>query len=214
MKIAAAEAQWETCHPCSFSLFQIGGGNNDQTPTQIIEVPHLLSVLATNSWNGQVVGLNELQAQYTAQYGPGDYVPNVFIQYWSMRTMAYLGSLILLVALWGLWRRNRLATSRWFLWAAIWALPLPFLVNTAGWVLTENGRQPWIVQGLMQTRDAASPSVGAATIVASLVIFALLYAALAAVDWWLMTRYARKELAPEPSRDEDEHAAPEMQPTY
>ena len=85
MKIAAAEAQWTTCQPCSFSLFQIGGGNNDQTPTQIIEIPHLLSLLATNHWNGQVVGLNPLQPQYAKQYGPGNYVPNVFIQYWSMR---------------------------------------------------------------------------------------------------------------------------------
>ncbi len=90
MKIAAMEAQWNTCQPCSFSLFQIGGGNNDQTPTKIIEIPHLLSLLATDSWNGQVVGLNELNAQYQQQYGPGDYVPNVFIQYWSMRVMAYL----------------------------------------------------------------------------------------------------------------------------
>lgn len=215
MKIAAAEAQWETCQPCSFSLFQIGGGNEDQTPTKVIQVPHLLSVLATNSWNGQVVGLNELQAQYTAQYGPGYYIPNVFIQYWSMRTMAYLGSLIMVVALWGLWRRNRLASSPWFLRVAIWTLPLPFVVNTAGWVLTENGRQPWIVQGLMRTEDAASPSVGPAAIVTSLVVFALLYGALAVVDWWLMARYARKELAPAPSRDEDEVAAPEVQqPSY
>src|SRR6201991_3717958 len=121
MKIAAAEAQWETCQPCSFSLFQIGGGNEDQNPTKVIQVPHLLSILATNSWNGQVVGLNDLQAQYSAQYGPGYYIPNVFIQYWSMRTMAYLGSLILLVALWGLWLwwRKRLATSRWFLRVAM-----------------------------------------------------------------------------------------------
>jgi cytochrome d ubiquinol oxidase subunit I len=213
MKIAAAEAQWETCQPCSFSLFQIGGGENDQAPTQLIEVPHLLSVLATNSWNGQVVGLNELQAQYTAQYGPGDYVPNVFIQYWSMRTMAYLGSLILLVGLWGLLRRKRLATSPWFLRVAIWSLPLPFLVNTAGWVLTENGRQPWIVQGLQQTRDAVSPSVGTAAIVTSLAIFVLLYGALAVVDWMLMSRFARKELAPEPSRA-DEADAPVPEPSY
>src|SRR5580704_15882192 len=91
MKTAAAEAQWTTCQPCSFSLFQIGGGNNDQTPTEIIAIPHLLSLLATNHWNGQVVGLNPLQSQYTKQYGPGYYVPNVFIQYWAMRVMAYLG---------------------------------------------------------------------------------------------------------------------------
>ena len=95
MKIAAAEAQWTTCQPCSFSLFQIGGGNNDQTPTEIIAIPHLLSLLATNHWNGQVVGLNPLQQQYTRQFGPGYYVPNVFIQYWAMRVMAYLGALVL-----------------------------------------------------------------------------------------------------------------------
>ena len=90
MKIAAAEAQWENCQPCSFSLFQIGGGKNDKTPSQIIEIPHLLSVLATGTWNGAVTGLNQLQAEYERKYGPGNYVPDVFIQYWSMRVMAYL----------------------------------------------------------------------------------------------------------------------------
>ena len=117
MKIAAAEAQWETCQPCSFSMFQIGGGNNDETPTQIIEIPHLLSILATGTWNGQVVGLNELQAQYEQQYGPGNYIPNVFIQYWSMRVMAYLGTPIVLLALWGAWllHRRKLERARWFL---------------------------------------------------------------------------------------------------
>src|SRR5215218_7984310 len=63
MKIAAAEAQWETCRPCSFSAFQIRGGNRDENPQKVIAIPHLLSILATLAWNGQVVGLNELQAQ-------------------------------------------------------------------------------------------------------------------------------------------------------
>ena len=103
MKIAAAEAQWTTCQPCSFSIFQIGGGNNDQTPTQILAIPHLLSLLATNHWNGKVIGLNPLQAQYSKKYGKGNYVPNVFIQYWSMRVMAYAAGLMLLVGAWGLW---------------------------------------------------------------------------------------------------------------
>ena len=103
MKIAAAEGQWTTCQPCSFSVFQIGGGNNDPTPKKIIEVPHLLSVLATGTWNGQVVGLNELQSQDEQQYGAGNYIPNIFIQYWSMRAMAYGGVLVLLVALCGAW---------------------------------------------------------------------------------------------------------------
>jgi cytochrome d ubiquinol oxidase subunit I len=198
MKIAAAEAQWSTCQPCSFSLFQIGGGNNDQTPTQIIEIPHLLSLLATNTWNGKVVGLNPLQSQYSKQFGPGYYVPNVFIQYWSMRVMAYLGVVVLLISGWGLWliRRGKLATSRRFLWVAIWAAVLPFAMNTAGWLLTESGRQPWIVQGIMLTKNGISPTVSTTTIAIGLVVFVLLYAALATVDLMLMLKYAREPLPP------------------
>ena len=198
MKIAAAEAQWTTCQPCSFSLFQIGGGNNDQTPTEIIAIPHLLSLLATNHWDGKVVGLNTLQSQYSKQYGPGYYVPNVFIQYWAMRVMAYAGALVFLLSLWGLWliRRRKLAVSRRFLWVAIWAAVLPFGMNTAGWLLTESGRQPWIVQGVMLTKNGISPSVSSTSIVISLVIFVLLYGVLATVDLMLMLKYAREQLPP------------------
>jgi cytochrome bd-type quinol oxidase subunit 1 len=199
MKIAAAEAQWTTCQPCSFSLFQIGGGNDDQTPTKIIAIPHLLSLLATNHWNGQVTGMNELQAQYSKQYGRGNYVPNVFIQYWGMRVMAYLGALVLLISLWGLWliRRKKLETSRMFLWVAVWSAVLPFVMNTAGWLLTESGRQPWIVQGIMLTKNGISPTVSATWLWISLVVFVLLYGALGTVDLILMLRYSRKELEPE-----------------
>jgi cytochrome bd ubiquinol oxidase subunit I len=198
MKIAAAEAQWTTCQPCSFSLFQIGGGNNDQTPTQIIAVPHLLSLLATNSWNGKVVGLNPLQQQYSKQYGSGYYVPNVFIQYWSMRAMAYLGALVLLISLWGLWliRRGKLATSRVFLWVAVWGAVLPFIMNTAGWLLTESGRQPWIVQGIMLTKNGISPTVSTPWLWISIVAFVALYGTLGTVDFLLMLKYSRKELPP------------------
>ena len=196
MKIAAAEAQWETCEPCSFSAFQIGGGKNDEDPQKVIAIPHLLSLLATLKWDGQVVGLNELQAQYQQEYGPGDYVPNVFVQYWSMRVMAYTGTAVVLLSLWGAWllHRRRLATSRWFLLAATWAIFTPFVMNTAGWMLTENGRQPWIVQGLMKTVDGISPSVSTTEIWISLAAFALLYLVLGAIDLFLMLRYARRPL--------------------
>jgi cytochrome bd ubiquinol oxidase subunit I len=199
MKIAAAEAQWENCQPCSFSLFQIGGGNNDKTPSQIIEVPHVLSLLATNSWNGKVVGLNQLQAEYVAKYGPGNYVPDVFIQYWSMRIMAYLAALVMLLALWGAWllHRGNLESSKWFLRLSIWAVVTPFAMNTAGWMLTENGRQPWIAQGLMKTVNAASPSVTSTDIWISLIVFVLIYIVLGAADLVLMLRYARRGLGHE-----------------
>ena len=72
MKIAATEAQWETCQPCAFSIFQIGGfSEDDQTPSFDIAIPHLLSLLATDSWDGQVQGMNEVQTQYEQQFGPG-----------------------------------------------------------------------------------------------------------------------------------------------
>ena len=213
MKIAAAEAQWTTCQPCSFSLFQIGGGNNDETPTQIIEIPHLLSLLATNHWNGQVVGMNELQAQYSKQYGPGNYVPNVFIQYWSMRVMAYLGALVLLISLWGLWliRRKKLETSRIFLWVAIWSTVLPFAMNTSGWLLTESGRQPWIVQGIMLTKNGISPTVSVTWLWISLIAFILLYGTLGTVNLILMLRYSRRSLEPERTETDPHAAVPAVQ---
>ena len=213
MKIAAAEAQWTTCQPCSFSLFQIGGGNNDQTPTQIIEVPHLLSLLATNSWNGKVVGLNPLQQQYSKQFGPGYYVPDVFIQYWSMRAMAYLGVVILLIAVWGLWliRRKKLATSRVFLWVAVWGAVLPFVLNTAGWLLTESGRQPWIVQGIMLTKNGISPTVSTPWLWISILAFVALYGTLGTVDFLLMLKYSRKELPPPRSEADVDTPVPAVQ---
>jgi cytochrome d ubiquinol oxidase subunit I len=219
MKIAAAEAQWTTCQPCSFSIFQVGGGNNDETPTKIIEVPHLLSLLATNHWNGQVEGLNEVNAQYQQQYGPGNYVPNVFIQYWSMRVMAYLAALVLLLALWGgwlLWRR-KLGRARVFLFVATWAIIAPFLMNTAGWFLTENGRQPWIVQGLLKTSAGVSPTVSTTWIWISLIAFLVVYVIFAVVDGVLMLRYGRKalhddEAAEAEGGDEPERAAEDNVP--
>jgi cytochrome bd ubiquinol oxidase subunit I len=210
MKIAAAEGQFTTCQPCSFSLFQIGGGNNDQTPTQIISVPHLLSLLATNHWNGKVVGMNPLQAQYSKQFGAGYYIPNVFIQYWGMRTMAYLGVVVLLIGLWGLWliRRKKLATSRVFLWVAVWGVTLPFLMNTAGWLLTESGRQPWIVQGIMLTKNGISPTVSTTWLWISVIAFVGLYAVLGTVDLLLMLKYARKELPSPPTETDADLEAP------
>jgi cytochrome d ubiquinol oxidase subunit I len=201
MKIAAAEALWTTCPShCGFSAFQIGGGNNDQTPTQIIIIPDLLSILATNHVDGEVQGLTQLNEEYQKEYGPGNYIPNVFIQYWSMRVMAYLATLVMAFALWGAWLlyRHRLDRARWFLRIAPWAVIAPFLMNTAGWMLTENGRQPWIVQGLLKTSQAVSPSVSTTDLWISLVAFYLVFIAFGIADTWLMIRYSRKPLDHDP----------------
>jgi cytochrome bd ubiquinol oxidase subunit I len=213
MKIAATEAQWDTCQPCSFSLFQIGGfSTDDETPTFSIQIPRLLSVLATGSLDGQVEGINELQAQDEATYGPGDYTPPIRTAYWSMRIMAYAGTLVFLVlALGALLRwRGRFERARWFLWAGVLTIPLPYVAALAGWVLSEVGRQPWIVWGLLKTADANSPSVSSATIGLSLAVFAGLYGALAVVDFVLMRRYARLD-PPELGGEGDEFALPAVE---
>jgi cytochrome bd ubiquinol oxidase subunit I len=211
MKIASTEAQWDTCQPCAFSLFQIGGfTESDQTPSFSIQVPRLLSFLATGSFSGEVEGMSPLQQGYERQYGRGQsYIPPVRATYWSMRIMAYVGTLIFLVAALGafLYWRGRLDRTRWFLWLGVLAIPLPWVSALSGWVLTELGRQPWIVFGLLKTADANSPSVSSWTIGLSIGVFATLYVALAVVDFVLMRRYATVD-PPEPVGEGGEEALP------
>jgi cytochrome bd ubiquinol oxidase subunit I len=208
MKIAASEAQWDTCQPCGFSVFQIGGfSTQDPDPKVAIVIPRLLSWMATGSFDGQVQGLNQLQAKEQQQFGPGNYMPSVRLMYWSMRVMAMLGVAMFLIAALGAWlyRRQTLHKTRWFLWTAIVAMAFPYIAATAGWILTEMGRQPWIVQDLLKTADAVSPNLSTATIATSLSVFGVLYITLGVVDFVLMRRYARLDppqvgvRAPEPT---------------
>jgi cytochrome bd ubiquinol oxidase subunit I len=213
MKIASAEALWNTEQPAGFSMFQIGGfSKDDQDPKVVIQVPRLLSYMATGSFSGEVQGINQLQSQEQKQYGKGNYIPNVEVTYWSIRVMAYLGVLMFLVAAVGAWlyRKRRLEKARWYLWTAIVATAMPFIAATAGWLLTEMGRQPWIVQGLLKTSQAHSPNVSSTTIGVSLGVFVVLYVVLGVVDFVLMRRYARLD---PPSLRED--AAPAVPaPSY
>jgi cytochrome d ubiquinol oxidase subunit I len=199
MKIAASEAQWNTCQPCGFSAFQIGGfTESDQTPRFSITIPRVLSYMATGSFDGQVQGLNQLQAQEQAKYGRGNYMPNVRVIYWAMRVMAYSGVLMFMVAALGAWLywKKKLEGARWFHRIALVAIALPYIAASAGWILTEMGRQPWIVQGLLKTSEANSPSVGTAWVAASLAFFITLYVILGVVDFVLMRRYARPDSPP------------------
>ncbi len=204
MKVAGMEALWGTEAPASFSLVQFGGmSEQDQAPAFDIEIPHLLSVLATSSWDGQVQGINSLEAQAEARYGPGYYTPTVPFCYWGLRVMAYLGTVLVLfsgVGVFLLWR-GKLATSRRFLKLGVWMVVAPFLVNSGGWILAETGRQPWIVWGLQRTADAASPNVGTAQVALTLVGFVVIYGALAVIDLILMMRYSRRDLDPAPDPD-------------
>jgi cytochrome d ubiquinol oxidase subunit I len=212
MKMAAAEAMWNTAcgADASFSLFSIGTPDGTEEIWSL-RVPYLLSVLSTHSFDGCVEGLNDLQAQYTEQFGADvDYRPIVWVTYWSFRWMMALGGLATLIAVAGLWFTRKRATrpvAGWMWRVAIWAAPLPLLGSLVGWVFTEMGRQPWIVFGLMLTEDGVSPNVPGWTVLISLVAFTLIYAALAVVEFGLIVKAARTGPEPLPRGDggDDEH---------
>lgn len=197
MKLAAAEGLWESESPASLSFFQIG---DEETRTSIINIriPSLLSFLVYDTFDGMVPGINDLNAfyrqQYADAYGPdADYVPPfIWMTYWSFRAMVGFGVLMSLIALVGifLWWRGRLAQTRWFLALLPFAIVLPYVANSTGWVLAEIGRQPWIVQGLMRTEEGLSPNLTAADLWISLVGFTVVYGALAVADFYLLWKYA------------------------
>ena len=168
--------------------------------------------MATGSFDGKVQGLNQLQQQEQRKYGRGNYMPNIEVIYWSMRVMAFAGVLMFLVAALGAWLywRKKLERARWFHWTAIVGLALPYIAATAGWILTEMGRQPWIVNDLLKTADANSPAVSTTWVAISLSMFVALYALLLVLDIWLMRRYARRD--PQAADEADESASPPLAP--
>ena len=200
MKMAAAEALYTSQSGAPFSAFAVAPF--EATPERLtfnVEIPKGLSLLATNTPNGRVEGINDLQAEYVARYGPGDYRPVIGITYWAFRLMVGMGVLMILLGFIGLLlvRRGTLTTSPRFLKIALWAIPVPFIGNAMGWIFTEMGRQPWVVQGLLLTRDASSPTVGVGYVTTSLIGFTLLYAVLAAIAGWLAVREMRAGTTPE-----------------
>jgi cytochrome bd ubiquinol oxidase subunit I len=195
MKMAAAEALYNTESGARFSLFDIGPWQKHPSKSLVsIGIPHALSILADNNWNGRVEGINDIQRQDVAKYGPGDYRPIVGVTYWSFRVMAGLGVLAVVFAAVGLWLARvpgRIERSHRFLRLAVWSVAIPLAANLAGWLFTEMGRQPWVVQGLLLTRNAVSPTVSAWWVGISLVGFTALYGVLALVEARLMIRAAQ-----------------------
>lgn len=189
MKMAAAEGLYETTANAPFSILTIGDLSGDQA-TPIIEIPGLLSFLATGSVDGTVEGINDIQAQYVAEYGPGNYVPYVPLTYWSFRAMIGFGMIAIAYALWALWRfrGGRIPRSRSFAISTAVITLLPLAGVSAGWIFTETGRQPWIVFGLQETVDGVSPLTTTPEILISLIGFFVLYSALAFVEIRLMLK--------------------------
>jgi len=194
MKMAAAEALFETEKAAGFSLFAFSDIESNPKHLDVnIKVPHTLSLMATNSWNGEVRGINDINREYQRRYGPGEYAPVVAVTYWTFRLMVGAGVLMLLLVAFGLWqqRRGRLLDSRRLLKLLIPAAALPFIANSTGWIFTEMGRQPWAIMGLLRTNEADSPTVSSAQIVLTLVGFTVIYGVLAVIGGRLFLREAR-----------------------
>jgi cytochrome bd ubiquinol oxidase subunit I len=193
MKMAAAEALYESEQPASFSLLTIGTLSGEE-PLFQLKVPRLLSYLSTGTFDGEVLGVNDLQAAYQKKFGPGDYRPYIPVAYWAFRLMIFCGMLAGLIALVMLWltRKGRTPSRPWVWRVAFWAIGLPFLAHTFGWIFTEMARQPWIVFGQMFTHDGPSKSVGPGMVITTLAGFTLLYAVLAVIEVALMIKYGRQ----------------------
>ncbi len=190
MKMAAAEALWETADPAPMSLLTIGS-EPDRRDRFAFKVPGLLSFLAYNRFTGEVKGVKNLQVEYEATYGPGDYVPPVMWTYWTFRFMAGAGFVMLALAAYGVFLVLKDKRDARYLALLTPAIALPYIANSTGWIFTEIGRQPWIVFGVQKTADAVSPTVTAGEVLLTLVGFTLLYGVLMVADVYLLAKFAK-----------------------
>ncbi|WP_269855448.1 cytochrome ubiquinol oxidase subunit I [Streptomyces sp. RPT161] len=219
MKMAAAEALWDTQAPAPFSVFAVGDVSKGHNTVEL-SVPGILSFLAHSNFHEAVPGINDVAKQEAAKYGgkPDDYIPNIFVTFWGFRLMIGFGMTSFVAGLIGLWttRRKRwlapefrtgeedvprlmltprreMSTffTKWSWRIGILTMGFPLIANSFGWVFTEMGRQPWVVYGLMKTRNAVSPGVSQTEVIVSMSVFTLLYAILAVIEVRLMVRYAK-----------------------
>jgi cytochrome d ubiquinol oxidase subunit I len=190
MKLAAIEAVWETEQPASFSLLTIGNLTGKEEVWSI-RIPYAMSFLACNNFTCEVKGVNELQAEAVQKYGQGDYIPLMVVTYWTFRIMMAFGLLMILFTAFFVWAdmRGDITKSKWMKWVP-WLLILPYLANASGWILTEMGRQPWIVYGLLKVQDAVSPNLTPADLLISLIGYTAVYGSLAVAMVYLMKKYA------------------------
>jgi cytochrome d ubiquinol oxidase subunit I len=217
MKMAAAEALWESEAPAPFSVFAYGDVDKGHNKVAI-EIPTALSFLANGDFSSEVPGINDVNKAEQERYGPGDYRPNIPVAYWGFRWMIGFGMTSFAIGVAGLWltRRKRwlapelrtfdeepprLALTRgkalgpkltaWYWRIALLTIAFPLIANSWGWIFTEMGRQPWVVYGVLRTADAVSPGVSQAEVLTSMIVFTSLYAILAVIEVKLLVKYVK-----------------------
>jgi cytochrome d ubiquinol oxidase subunit I len=185
-KLAAMEALWDTQSNAPQVLFLIPDEKNERNLVEWGKIPGALSLLAYHSSQATVKGLKDF---------PPEDRPPVALTFVAFRVMVGLGFLFVLLTVVGWFKRRNLETSPGYLKIMLYAIPLPYLALQAGWIVTEVGRQPWIVYGLMRTKDAVSP-IATSQVAISLAAFILVYSSLGAVAFYLIRKQARR--GPEP----------------
>jgi cytochrome d ubiquinol oxidase subunit I len=188
-KLAAMESLWDTQANAPQVLFLIPDEKNQRNLVEFGRIPGALSMLAYHSPQAVVKGLKDF---------PKADRPPVALTFLSFRLMVGLGFLFVLLTVIGWFKRHNLESSPGYLKVMLYAIPLPYLALQAGWMVTEVGRQPWIVYGLMRTSDAVSP-IAASQVGISIAAFILVYSLLGAVAFYLIAKFARQ--GPEPAPD-------------
>jgi len=190
MKFASIEAHWETSQPASFSILTIGDLTGKREVWSI-RMPRVLSFLACNNFDCEVKGVNQLQEEEAQKFGPGDYIPLMVVTYWTFRIMMTFGLMMIAMTAFFVWSsmRGDITKAKWMKWAPSFLI-LPYLANASGWILTEMGRQPWIVYGLLKVQDAVSPNLTTVDLLISLIGYTAVYGTLAVAMVKLMKKYA------------------------
>ena len=189
MKMAAAEKLYESEDPAGLSILTIGG----EDPLVDLRIPGALSFLSYNRFDGEVLGINPLQESLSAEFGEGNYIPPVELMYWSFRIMVFAGVAMIALAGYGILRLRMKEFSLPKLFGQIFllAISLPYLANSFGWIMTEVGRSPWTVYGLLKMEDSISLNVGTGQLWFSLLGYVLLYGILMAADVYLLSKFAK-----------------------
>jgi len=181
-KLAAMESHWETQTRAPLVMFAIPDEENEKNLIEIGAIPGILSFLGFHDFNAEVTGLRDI---------PRDERPPVLPTFVGFRTMVGLGTLFIVLTIYGWFKRNNLTEHPTYLKIMLFAIPLPYIAMEMGWIVSEVGRQPWIVYGLMRTAEAASP-ITTVQVFTSLTGFILVYGLLGAVGFYLMAKTVKQ----------------------
>lgn len=200
-KAAAFEMVWETEKSVPMYIIQIPGRDSESS-VNLIPIPYVGSIMFTNDPNGEVIGINDATRDWTPEMYE-DFLDILPLTHYSFRIMAGLGMIFVLLALVGtylLWK-GKYVENKWINRAFLYLVPTPWIAILLGWVVAEVGRQPWIVNGLMLTKDAVSQNVPAAQVAFSIGTLFVFYSVLFVVEFYLIVKFVKKGPVDDPFRN-------------